>query len=223
MLQGCRNELWTPCVIGKRITWSVYAFILWSVIKKCRTMDEGLLIPVQFKGLSQLVLEHNSGVSTWSRSKCCYIYPTLPHNPSTVTNVNGVAHTENAIHRKPLFTCGSIIFAQLGFESTTSQQDLPERQLCYWAHNLLEHNSGVSTWSRSKCCYIYPTVGPLRSSYIVSCFRVWTLYINVCFGTEFRTCKFGSLHQKLLHFDWVKIWIVSISDPNNGSALTAVA
>jgi hypothetical protein len=39
--------------------------------------------------------------------------PTLP---STVTNVNGVAHTENAIHRTPLYRGGSLIVAYSGFE-----------------------------------------------------------------------------------------------------------
>jgi hypothetical protein len=40
--------------------------------------------------------------------------------------------------------------------------------------------------------------GPLRSSYLVSCFSVEKLYVHVCFRAEFGIYKFGSLHQNLL-------------------------
>jgi hypothetical protein len=50
-----------------------------------------------------------------------------------------------------------MIGAQSGLERATSQQNLPECQLRRWAHDLVEHNSGVSTKLRAKCCYLYPT------------------------------------------------------------------
>jgi hypothetical protein len=55
----------------------------------------------------ECVLEHNSG----GRSKCCHIYPTLPHTPSTVTNVGGVPTQRTPFIIRLFATCGSIFTA----------------------------------------------------------------------------------------------------------------
>jgi hypothetical protein len=67
---------------------------------------------------------------------------TLPYTLANVTNLDGVTHTANAIHHTPRFLH---VVAQSGFERATSPQNRPERQLRHRAHNMLEHNSGVST------------------------------------------------------------------------------
>jgi hypothetical protein len=93
------------------------------------------------------VLEHNSGVSTRSRSECClHISNTPPHSVDRYKRQRSCPHRErNSPH---VSFCKICVRTR---DVPTKSSGAPTALRCR-SHNLLEHNSGVSTWPRFECC-----------------------------------------------------------------------